>query len=80
MGHCGPMTQVQLELNVETRFETATLLPTHLEIGKAHLVERRSRALWALELLLSEDVLWAMQEGYQLGYHSYLHCACLYQA
>ena len=30
MGHCDPMTQVQLELYVETRFVTATLLLEHL--------------------------------------------------
>ena len=76
MGHCDPTTQVQLELNVETCFETATLLPTHLEIGKADLVERRSRALWALEQLLSEDVLRAQRADCHSGCHSCLSRAC----
>ena len=45
------MTLVQLEKEVETRFETATNLPTPLVHGRADLEEMRSRALQALELL-----------------------------
>ena len=75
-GHYDPMTSAQQEKDVETRFETATNLPTPLMHGTADLEEMGSRALQALELPLSEDALRAMQEGYRLGCHSCLHCAC----
>ena len=50
-GHYDPMTLAQQEEDVETRFETATNLPTPLVHGRADLEEMRSRALQALELL-----------------------------
>ena len=66
LGHSDPMTLVQQQKDVETRFETATNLSTPLVNGLADLEENCSLALWALELSPSEVVLRAQHQAMTL--------------